>query len=122
MKDFIKCWTVNYANFKGRARRREFWMFAVVCSLIYFVLAVIAGGVSDDHMTLFRCIEYFPPLLAIVPSIAVTVRRLHDINKSGWYYCLNFIPFVGTLVLLYFCIKEGDKGDNQYGSDPKAQE
>ena len=59
-------------------------------------------------------------LATLIPSLAVAVRRLHDINKSGWYILIGFIPFVGGIILLIWAVKEGDKGANQFGPDPKG--
>ena len=98
----------NYANFEGRARRAEYWWFF----LGHFIIAVVFG---------FICGLIEMPMLAnvytlavLVPIIAVTIRRMHDVGKSGWY-CL--IP-IYSLIL---ACTEGEKGENQYGSDPKNE-
>jgi uncharacterized membrane protein YhaH (DUF805 family) len=61
-------------------------------------------------------------VVSIIPSIAVTVRRLHDTNKSGWWYFINFVPFIGPIWLFILMVQEGNVGDNQYGTDPKIIE
>jgi uncharacterized membrane protein YhaH (DUF805 family) len=119
--DYMKMPLQRYADFTGRSRRMEYWMFfvgylgaAVVTSLVDGLLGMggMIGGVYGPLTTLLL-------LGCIVPSIAVGVRRLHDQNRSGWFMLLGLIPFV-NIVLLVFMFLEGTKGDNQYGPDPKA--
>ncbi|HEQ1857258.1 TPA: DUF805 domain-containing protein [Providencia alcalifaciens] len=116
----------NYANFEGRARRKEYWMFTLVNMIIIMVLyALIIASV--DYTTgemgglgmIAGILLGIYALATIVPSIAVTVRRLHDTEKSGWWYLVSFIPF-GAFVLLVFMCLEGTKGENRFGTDPKA--
>ncbi len=111
----------QYADFNGRARRQEYWMFALFNIVIIIALAFLAGMLgsatnSEDLMS-FPVLIYY--LFIIIPSIAVAVRRLHDQNKSGWYYLVSFIPFIGGIWLLILMCTEGDSGPNQYGPDPK---
>ncbi|MFJ1430907.1 DUF805 domain-containing protein [Capnocytophaga canimorsus] len=98
----------QYADFKGRARRKEYWMFTLFNSIVFFALVFI-GGLMET--TVLFSIYY---LAIIVPSIAVGVRRMHDVGKSGWFI---LVP-IYNLVL---CLTEGERGPNQYGPDPKAQ-
>ncbi|ATA91171.1 DUF805 domain-containing protein [Capnocytophaga canimorsus] len=98
----------QYADFKGRARRKEYWMFTLFNCIIFFVLGFISGLIET---TVLVNICY---LAIIVPSIAVGVRRMHDVGKSGWFI---LVP-IYNLVL---CLTEGERGPNQYGPDPKAQ-
>ncbi len=97
----------DYKNFSGRARRKEFWMYA----LAYFILSIIVGVVAN--MINFPFLTTILTLVLLVPSIAVGVRRMHDVGKSGWFI---LIPFYN----IYLCVIEGDKGSNEYGTDPKA--
>lgn len=102
----------NYANFKGRARRKEYWMFGPISILIYIVLVALAFiPVIGIVFSIFSGIFCFG---IIIPSIAVAVRRMHDVGKSGWYM---FIP-IYSLIL---ACTEGEKGSNQYGADPKNE-
>ena len=105
----------NYANFNGRARRKEYWMFFLVNIIIAFVLGFIAGLISPKLVIIANIYS----LAVLIPGIAVAVRRMHDVGKSGWFYLVAFIPFVGGIwILILFCT-EGTQGPNQYGPDPK---
>lgn len=109
----------NYAVFKGRARRREYWMF----ELFYFLFGVAAFvidyvlGFTKDGSGVISSIY---SLAMLVPSLAVGVRRLHDVNKSGWFTLIVFVPLVGVIWLLVLDCTEGTDGPNQYGPDPKG--
>ena len=110
----------KYADFSGRAGREEYWMF----QLLNFAVSVIVGLVN---MVFTGANSEAIPWLAVLysigtflPSLAVVIRRLHDTNRSGWWYCIAFIPLLGALALLYFLISEGDVGDNDYGPSPIA--
>lgn len=113
----------NYANFSGRARRKEYWFF-VLFNVIFAVAAMILDNVLGLAM---RDVGYGPfyllyALATLIPGIAVSVRRLHDIGKSGWYFLLAFIPCVGGIILLVFALTPGDTYSNEYGADPKEFE
>lgn len=104
----------KYAVFNGRARRKEFWMFA----LFNFIVALILSSI--DYVLGATSIIYSIYILAImIPSIAVLVRRLHDIGKSGWWYFIVFIPIVGAIWMVILLCKEGQSGENTYGVSPK---
>ncbi len=103
----------KYATFSGRARRKEYWMF-VLFSVIFSIAASIIDAILG---TMLISILYC--LAIIVPSLAASVRRLHDIGKSGAWIFISLIPFIGSIWLLILLAKEGVRGDNQYGPDPK---
>jgi uncharacterized membrane protein YhaH (DUF805 family) len=105
----------KYAEFSGRARRKEFWMFVLINFAISIVLGIVEGLLGDAGF-----LSSIYGLAVMVPSIAVSARRLHDINKSGWLQLLGLIPLVGLIILIVFFAKEGDAGPNAYGADPKA--
>jgi uncharacterized membrane protein YhaH (DUF805 family) len=110
----------NYANFKGRASRKEYWMF-ILFHLIFSILfisldAALGTAKSQSETGIFYGLYSFFTLL---PSLALGVRRLHDVGKSGWMAFIAFIPLLGVIWLLVLLIKEGNKGENQYGLDPK---
>ncbi len=111
----------NYAVFSGRARRKEYWMF-VLFNVIFSIVAAILDNVLGLAI---KDVGYGPiyilyALAVFIPGIAVSVRRLHDTGKSGWFILLGLIPCVGGIILLVFMVTAGDVGDNEYGSDPKA--
>jgi uncharacterized membrane protein YhaH (DUF805 family) len=110
----------SYSDFNGRARRKEYWMFTL-WNIIFALLAVL---LDYSFGIVYPLVGYGPlyiayALFVLVPGIAVAVRRLHDIGKSGWMYLVAFIPIAGFILLLILFIKEGDQGNNAYGEDPK---
>ncbi|WP_028021405.1 DUF805 domain-containing protein [Enterovibrio calviensis] len=112
----------NYAKFSGRARRREYWGFFLIQNSVLVLCALIdIADVGVDHfqVTDFRIMPMWFAL-TLLPAIAVTVRRLHDINKSGWWWFIIVIPFIGPLIFLVFTLLRGTKGTNRYGCDPKG--
>ncbi|WP_265503591.1 DUF805 domain-containing protein, partial [Providencia heimbachae] len=116
----------NYANFSGRARRKEYWMFTLVNMVIIMALYAIifssidyTTGEIGGFGTILSIIVVIYVLGVFIPSLAVTIRRLHDTDKSGWWYLISFIPF-GAFVLLVFLCLDGSHGDNKFGADPKA--
>lgn len=117
----------RYADFSGRSQRMEFWMFSLFCALISSALLIFGFNFSSDDggdltglNTLFLILLVGFALFTLIPSIAVTVRRFHDQDKSGWFYLLGFIPYVGGLILLVFMCIEGTPGPNRFGPDPKG--
>jgi len=112
----------QYADFKGRARRKEFWMFGLFNFLIAFALMLIMIVLTfiNPILLIIGYIIYVCYFFAIfVPSLAVAVRRLHDIGKSGWYYLIGFIPLVGGIILLIWFCQDSQPGTNEYGPNPK---
>jgi uncharacterized membrane protein YhaH (DUF805 family) len=113
----------QYATFRGRARRREYWMYLLVYLGIYLLLMLVDALTGTFEMeSESGLLSGLFMLGTLLPSIAVAVRRLHDTDRSGWWLLLGLIPLVGQIVLLYFLIQEGDEGSNVFGSDPKAAE
>ncbi|MDR2956525.1 MAG: DUF805 domain-containing protein [Prevotella sp.] len=118
MEYFFKVLKYHYADFNGRARRKEYWMFTLVAAGILITICILATLLSPISTILSNIIiisGVFFSLIIIIPSIALITRRMHDIGKSGWYI---FIPFYN--IILTFI--EGDIGENKYGTDPKARE
>ena len=107
----------RYADFEGRSSRKEFWMFLLFTNLVAATLFVFGAAVSRD---LGAGLLLLGVLGALLPFIAVQVRRFHDQGKSGWFALLNLIPYVGIVIVLIFMAIDGAAGDNQYGSNPKA--
>ncbi|MEU2154055.1 DUF805 domain-containing protein [Streptomyces sp. NPDC019396] len=104
----------KYAVFSGRARRQEYWMFTLINVIVYAVLMGIDLGVLN-----LGFIAPLYSLLVLLPALGVTIRRLHDTGRSGWFVLLGLIPLVGPIILLVFLAGEGKAEDNQYGSNPK---
>ena len=100
----------NYVNFEGRASRPEYWWFI----LAYFIVNVILGIIPKVGTVLSGILA----LALLIPSIGVAVRRLHDINKSGWWYLLILVPIVGAIILILWFVKPSDNGENKYGPKP----
>ncbi|QIR14707.1 DUF805 domain-containing protein [Shewanella aestuarii] len=110
----------NYFVFSGRARRKEYWMFGLINLVITVVLNLVDLGIGTlDATTGYGLFSGIYTLAVFIPSIAVSVRRLHDTNHSGWWLFLALIPLIGVLFLLVvFCFDS--KEDNEYGPNPKA--
>ena len=110
----------KYATFTGRARRREYWFFALFNFLIGVLLGVVdsVNGTFNDEVGL-GLVGGIYTLAVLLPSIAVSVRRLHDTERTGWWLLIGLIPVVGWIVLLVFFVLEGTRGPNKYGNDPK---
>ena len=108
----------KYAVFTGRARRKEYWMFALFNIVISLVLGLL-GRVPMIGMV-FSIIGGLYSLAILVPGIALAVRRLHDTNRSGLLLLLGLIPLVGAIIIVVFTVQEGTPGDNPYGPNPKA--
>jgi uncharacterized membrane protein YhaH (DUF805 family) len=112
----------NYVGFSGRARRKEYWMFTLFNLIALVVMSVLDRmlGLAGEAGVGILYTVY--ALAVLLPSLAVSVRRLHDIDKSGWWMLLVLVPFIGAIVLLVFAVMEGTRGDNRFGADPKAGE
>lgn len=114
MSYFMDAITKHYADFSGRARRTEYWMFT-----LFYGLALLAALLFDSLLgtiALFYVIAIFG---LFFPSLAVTVRRLHDVGKSGWFLLINLIPFVGAIWFLVLMCTDGNPTNNEYGPNPK---
>ena len=110
---FVKC-LKNYANFKGRARRKEFWFFTLV-QFIILIIAQIIDSVIGTEFVLYALIV----LALFIPSLAVSVRRLHDLSKSGWWYLIALIPLIGAIILIIWFATETKAEVNQWGQPAK---
>lgn len=110
----------KYAVFSGRARRKEYWFFVLFNIIVSVVLSVIDGvtGTLDTEGGV-GLLSGLYTLAVIVPSIAVGIRRLHDIGRSGWWLLIVLVPLIGALVLLFFAVQDSQPGSNEYGPNPK---
>ena len=104
----------NYADFSGRARRQEFWMFFLFQIIATAVAMGIDGAIGMPAMTAVV------GLGLLIPAISVTVRRLHDTDRSGWWILVGLVPFIGGIALFVFYVLEGTPGPNRFGPNPKA--
>ncbi len=115
MEWYLKVVRDNYANFNGRASRQEYWMF-VLFNIIFAVVAMVVDGVLG-----LGFIIYLLYMLAVlIPGIAVFVRRMHDIGKSGWWFFISLIPLIGGIWLLVLLATDGSSEDNNYGTSLKT--
>lgn len=111
----------KYAQFSGRARRREYWMYFLIGMLVSIALVIvdaITGTLSVEAGIGLLSGVY--SLAVLLPSLAVTVRRLHDTDRSGWWILIAIVPFLGAIVLIVFLCLDSNAGDNRFGSSPKA--
>jgi len=125
MEWFIKV-LHQYADFKGRARRKEFWMFG-----LFYILFACCAAFADklmnteeyylDDMLVDGVFSSIYALALFIPCLAVSVRRLHDTGKSGWMILVGIIPFVGWLWLLVLYCENSQRGNNAYGPNPKGE-
>jgi uncharacterized membrane protein YhaH (DUF805 family)/ribosomal protein L40E len=112
----------KYAVFTGRARRKEFWYFFLFNNLILIALAILGSLFrSANGLSLFSVLAAVYAVATMVPALAVSVRRLHDVNLSGWLVALVAVPLVGGIILLILCAQDSKGHQNQHGPDPKAE-
>ena len=112
MNWYLKCLN-QYADFNGRARRKEYWMFALFNALISIVVEGIGYVIGLDFLGSLYALAVF------IPMIAVSVRRLHDIGKSGWWYLILLVPIAGPIIMLIWACKDSQPETNQWGPCPK---
>ncbi|HEY8160016.1 MAG TPA: DUF805 domain-containing protein [Methylobacter sp.] len=111
----------KYAVFKGRARRKEYWYFLLISTVISIVLVLIdsvTGTLSEEAG--IGLLSGIYSLAVLIPGISVAIRRLHDTDRSGWWFLIALIPIIGGIVLLIFMVLDSAPGDNQYGPNPKV--
>lgn len=139
MKYIISCLTYNYARFSGRARRKEYWMFQLFNIPFFLLINILLINIQSPLSEILYIFSILLTLVLFLPQISVTVRRLHDINKSGGWVFLSVpvylrdmlkimhwpstaimtIAIIGSIILLVMMIMPGNEGENQYGPDPK---
>ena len=128
--DYMLMPFMRYFDFAGRSRRKEYWMFFLLNLIIITVMTTVLFGLgfsidpyaasSGGPVTwLIFAVMGLYSLIVLIPSIAVQVRRFHDQDKSGWFVLINFVPYIGGLIVLVFMLLEGTRGPNKYGPDPK---
>jgi uncharacterized membrane protein YhaH (DUF805 family) len=121
---------MRYADFSGRSRRMEYWLFGLFHSFISvillsgFISSLFANrgfsGMSSSALN-FLTLFIFWIMATFIPMLAVTVRRFHDTNRSGWFYFISLVPYIGGIVFLVMMLLDGTNGPNRYGPDPKGR-
>lgn len=128
---FIECYTKHYADFSGRARRKEYWgtvlcnilsylLLVFISSLLFGVQGAVQGSLNQTLLTLQSMVLFLLLVCSVLPGLAVAVRRLHDTGRSGWYYLCIFIPILGPILLLFWMCSDSQPEENKYGPNPKA--
>ena len=107
----------KYVVFRGRARRKEYWYFVLFNFIIAFVL-----GLIDNLFWTYTVLGSLYSLAVLLPSLGVSIRRLHDTGRSGWWLLIGLIPLIGTIILLIYMVSDSQEGTNQYGPSPKLVE
>jgi uncharacterized membrane protein YhaH (DUF805 family) len=120
LSEAVKMALARYASFGGRARRSEYWYF----TLFHLLAILLANVVSYLAMLAIPALGFILYSIVIfgtlLPHLAVSVRRLHDVNRTGWWYLFGFVPLLGAIVLLVWFCTDGTRGPNRFGADPKA--
>ena len=110
----------KYADFSGRARRTEFWTFSLLNLIFGFIIGFIDGVIGTFNAEIgIGLLGGLFMLALIIPGLAVTVRRLHDVGKSGWMLLIVFIPIIGAIWLFILYVTDSNSGENKYGPNPK---
>jgi len=111
----------KYAVFKGRARRREYWIFELMNSAIVLALFVMAVALGKAGYPYFLSLPFIYLVATMIPSLSSSIRRLHDTNRSGWWLFISMLPVVGPFILLRITLMDSDPGENRFGPNPKKQ-
>ena len=118
MDHFISAWK-NSFNFGGRARRKEYWMYMLFTIIAVIVLSVIGGVVFGDNPALAGSLSGIYMLASLFPSLAVSVRRMHDTSRSGWWLLINFVPLIGGIWFFVLTVLDSKPETNDWGASPK---
>jgi len=103
----------RYADFSGRSRRSEYWYF------VLFQILILGVAMAIDNIWGSPILYSIAALVLLVPSLAVSIRRLHDTSRSGWWILLAFIPLIGAIILIVWYATDGTPGTNKWGANPK---
>ncbi|MGO9512368.1 MAG: DUF805 domain-containing protein [Steroidobacteraceae bacterium] len=110
----------KYAQFSGRARRKEYWFFVLFSAIISLVLMMIDSATGMKVAAGYGLLSSLYSLAVLIPSLAVAVRRLHDTTRSGWWLLIGFIPLIGAIILIIFFVSDSSPETNEYGPNPKS--
>lgn len=109
----------KYCDCKGRASRKEYWMFVLINFLISLVFALLDAVVQHTTSIKLNVLSLLYGIAILCPALGLSIRRLHDVGRSGRWLLLIFVPFVGSIVLLVFSLMDSQSGANEYGPNPK---
>lgn len=115
-QEAVRTCLTKYADFSGRARRSEYWYFMLAYGLVILVASIPEAALGSGTSILAGLVM----IAGILPGLAVSIRRLHDTGRSGWFYLVSLIPFVGGLIMLVFMVQDSQPGLNAWGASPKA--
>ena len=121
MSWYLLAWQ-RATDFSGRSRRKEYWYFQLFNAIVMLFIGLFAVAFSDQGKpaVIPFGLMFAYGFVVFIPALAVTIRRLHDIGRSGWWYCIAFVPLIGGLILLIFTLLDGDPDRNEYGPNPKV--
>ncbi len=119
MKDYLNCFK-KYAVFDGRSSRKEFWMFFLFNFIILSILYVGGSFLSPSGAVILSILSLIYSLIILIPVFSNTVRRLHDIDRSGWWVFINVIPILGWIIFFVFTVMGSQSGENKYGPHPEV--
>ena len=111
----------KYAVFSGRARRKEYWRFILISVVLSLIFGFVDGVMSPQSETPLGAFGLLFTIAIIVPSFSAAVRRLHDLDKSGWWILISLVPILSFILFIYLMF-DGTNGENRFGPDPKAGE
>lgn len=123
-KYYLDILTNKFADFNGRARRKEYWMWTLYCTIILLISMALDNLFGLTFEFLGQDLGYgwlylIFGIIQFIPGLAVVVRRLHDVGKSGWYYLIILIPLIGFIWILVLLCTDGVKEENKWGTNPK---
>ena len=118
MNEFVSVWK-NSFNFAGRARRKEYWMYMLFSLIALVLLSVLGSLLFGDNPSLASGPAMLYLLASMVPSIAVSIRRLHDTSRAGWWFLINFLPFIGGIWFFVLTVLDSKPETNAWGDSPK---
>lgn len=108
---FLDVFKKHYVDFKGRATRKQYWMYVLLTVVALLILAAVLSFFGKAGQIIFNLCQ----LAIFLPSLAILARRLHDTNKSAWWILLNLVPFIGGIVLFVFAVLPSNEGENRFG-------
>lgn len=112
----------KYAQFSGRSRRKEYWMF-VLFNILFVIVAIVLDTLLGTNVAPlpYGMIYFLYVLGTLLPGLSAVVRRLHDLGKGGGWFFIGFVPIIGSIWLLVLLCTEGESGENRFGPDPKSE-